>query len=197
MKIGITVRTAIISGIMCLGVAPAAHAGLAANGSGVWRFFGNCVDCAIQAERQNFPVTATLTLQNYVQGAALANANFVSFVYDGSNLLTPFTVSRPAGGSITVPNNYNLVTFSGNLTNGGAESFDLAFGTVGGYFRMQLNRSWQTCVANCGGGPSDLGNGGNLVLGNAQTVPEPGTYALMAVGLAIVGYVSRRRQRIS
>ena len=180
MRSGLKARTAIMIGMMLLGISSSAKAGVVLlNGSGAWRFFGNCQDCAIGGR----PVTATLTLQNYIQGTALANANFVSFVYDGSNLLLPYSV--PSAGLA-------FVSLTGNLTDGGSESVFLRFG-FGGFFDMIPDRRWATCGVGCFN-DNDNGNAGNFVLG-AQTVPEPASYALMALGLAGVAVVSRRRQR--
>ena len=200
MRVGTKVRGAIISGMMLLGVAPSAHAGALLNGSGAWRFFGNCVDCVAPGQPPQ-PVTATLTLQNYIQGTALTNANFVSFRYDGSNLLPlGYTVSLASMGVTVVPN-FVFTSLTGNLLEGSTEGLDLRFNAANGFFTLfSANRAWQTCIGtrigtplpNC---PNDLGNSGNLVLNNAQTVPEPATYALMAVGLAALGVASRRRKR--
>ena len=196
MRVGTKVRGAILSGMMFLGVAPSAHAGLVLNGSGAWRFFGNCVDCVAVGQPPQ-GVTATLTLQNYIQGTALTNANFVSFRYDGSNLLPPgYTVSLASMGISVVPN-YIFTSLTGNLTAGGSEGVNLGFNGPYGFFTLSsANRAWQTCtgtpIPNC---PDDLGNSGNFILNNAQTVPEPATYALMAVGLAALGVTSRKRKR--
>lgn len=189
MKIGTKVRAAATMMFLLFGVAAPAHAGSLPflNGSGVWRFFGNCQDCAFRAEQTNYPVTATLTLQNYVQGFALTNANFVSFQYDGSNLLPAYTVT---GASLSP---LNFISLTGTLWDGGPENFSLAFGPTG-YFNMQADRNWQTCVTAVGNcSPADYGDRGNLSLGNS-TVPEPATYVLMAAGLGVLGIASRRRK---
>lgn len=186
MRVGSRARSAFVIGLMLLGVSSQAHATLALiPGSGVWRFFGNCTDCAGTAFRDvaPYPVTATLTLQNYIQGQTLVNSNFVSFAYGGSNLLLPYTV----------PTQFAFGNLSGNLINGGSESLFLTFSS-GGYFDMRSNRTWSTCAAgvNC---PADYGTNGNLVFDGPSTVPEPGTYALLAFGLGTLGVASKLKRR--
>ncbi len=184
MRVGSRTRTAFVIGLMMLGVSSQAHATLALiPGSGVWRFFGNCTDCAgtVFGDVAPYPVTATLTLQNYIQGQTLVNSNFVSFAYGGSNLLLPYTV----------PTSFAFVGLTGNLTNGGVEELRLTFSS-GGYFDMRSSRTWSTCAAgvNC---PLDYGTNGNLVLDT--TVPEPSSYALLAFGLGTLGVASTLKKR--
>lgn len=58
-----------------------------------FNFSGNCEDCAIAGELSSYAVTARLVLQNYFQGNTISAANFVSFVYGGSNLLPAYSIS--------------------------------------------------------------------------------------------------------
>ncbi len=183
MKVGHRSRTAIVMGMMLLGMSAKAHATVASPLS-VWRFFGNCVDCGYRNNVTSYAVTATLTLQNYMQGATLNNSNFVSFVYNGSNLLPTYTVP-----SVSLA----FVGLVGNLTNGGSENIELTFGS-GGYFRMQTYRSWQTCTSSCDTN-DDYGNIGNLVLDGPRTIPEPGTYALLVFGLGSLGVAGKLKGR--
>ena len=185
MRVGSKSRTAIVLGMMLFGMSSQAHAVLAVplNGSGVWRFSGNCTDCATRNETPFYAVTATLTLQNYLQGTALSNTNFVSFVYGGSNLLSSYAVPTP----------FTFGNLSGNLTAGGTESLFLNFNS-GGYFYMQTDKTWATCASNCAIA-ADYGTNGNLRLDGPSTVPEPGTYALLAFGLGTLGVASKFKRR--
>ncbi len=193
MRVGSKSLTAIALGMMLFGVSSQARAATipSLNGSGAWRFSGNCIDCAAGNGTLLFPVTATLTLKDYTQGVALTNTNFVSFVYDGSNLLYSYAVPIP----------YTFGSLSGNLTAGGTESLFLNFNSggfldfnSGGYFYMTTGKTWETCDYNCGVA-ADYGTNGNLRLDGPSTVPEPGTYALLAFGLGTLGVASKFKGR--
>src|SRR5215469_17310633 len=72
-------------------------------------FSGLCDDCAgaligsgpFHAQNDGIfqSVTGTLVLQNFVPDVPLNNSNFSSFTYNGSSILSPFTVT--SGASIT------------------------------------------------------------------------------------------------
>ena len=53
-------------------------------------FTGACTDCY----DGHASVSATLVLSNYTLGSAIGVGNFVSFTYNGSDLILPFTVTR-------------------------------------------------------------------------------------------------------
>jgi len=59
-------------------------------------------------------------------------------------------------------------------------------------FTIDLNGNPQFDPSRIGGGP--LGSGPSVVL---SSVPEPGTYALMLGGLALVGWSARRRRAVT
>lgn len=92
------------------------------------------------------------------------------------------------------------VTFTPSTTSGaGTESFadsvgladlGLAF-QVGadGILRVEFHESYVDDV-----NPDGVWNSGTLTVGFTQAVPEPSTYGLMALGLAVVGVAARRRR---
>lgn len=137
----------------------------------VFEFSGICLDCI-------GTVTGKLTLQNYVPGTEIDIPNFVSFVYDGSDLLAPFSVSAN-----------DLEFFDGALNADGT----LATSVINfGSFQTSASNSDDFFIRNNGFwviGSSDFGNSGQFT---PALVPAPATLALLSLGLA--GLQLRRRR---
>ena len=200
---GQRIRTGIAAAFLMMAAASAAEAQ-----QSIWRFTGNCIDCADALELSSYKATATLTLQDYLSGE-LNDNHFVSFVYDGSNLIDEYLVDAQNFGGM-----------AGNLT-ASPQSFAIAFGARGffvlgfgggGNGELLISEptinagQWATCPDSdvpvessfsCSElVPDDFGNNGAFVMDKpTTTVPEPGTYALMAMGLGALTIVTRRRQR--
>jgi hypothetical protein len=171
----------------------------------VFEVNANCTDCAQASGQNSFPVKGTLTLSNYTAGEELSDANFVSFVYGGSNLLGAYSVTNSGNDANSATTDYVFSAISGVLAAMRA-SFDVEifFQQTGSFsdfepifnFSTSANGSFDTCAPSAinsaescfFGSPSDFGNNAiwNPVSAPGQ-VPLPGTVALLLAGLLGVG----------
>jgi hypothetical protein len=140
----------------------------------VVNFTGFCeVDCSNTA-------TGVLTLQNYALGDFLSSSNFVSFSYS-SNVL-----------SFTISSGDSLLSVGGSIAGNGANS--VGIGNADHFFESQNSGLW--CVDNsafCNQLQNDdAGTEGTWEV-SARGVPEPGSFALAAIGMAGLLLVATRR----
>jgi hypothetical protein len=198
----------------CLAIAFGTFSAQSARGTVTYAFTGDCIDCAAAASTASFPVAALLTLRDYRPGEALREDHFLSFSYAGSNLVTPFTISRENFLESTerrFEGSFN-VAFATNFAAGSPEfqtAFVLRLLTPQArppYRCTELGR--QTLGSICAAtqefafatGPSTP----DWFLGLQpadygatyawRVAPEPSTELLLAVGLAGLAVASRRRK---
>jgi hypothetical protein len=134
-------------------------------------FSGVCQDCMGDAG-------AELTLLNYTPGQTIDASNFVSFHYDGTNLLEAFTVTAADADYV----NGDLTTLPG------PNNFYLASDSE--FFSSSSFGNW------CVGGACDSDYGFQHTW-SISGVPEPTTWFLIIVGIAGVGLVMRRAKATS
>lgn len=132
------------------------------------------------------PVSAQLTLMNYTQGTPINSpADFVSFTYDGSNLLPAFTLTDKSFGlgilDINIP----------TILPGFAEVDLLA--DAGVFSSQAVGGSW--CAASMPQSNCSLDNGFDGTWTLAATVAEPPSLVLLAVGLVGFGWMVRWRSQ--
>ncbi len=142
-----------------------------------YSFAGVCNDCTGS-------VTAKLILVgSYTRGSDLDPSDLVSFTYGGSDLLPSFTITQATVGGLfgnipaTLPGPADLFIYSG----------DGDFGSTGA---GNPDRSGQWCAGI--GCAADQGING---VWSAGGVPEPGSWALMMVGVFGLGAAMRVRRR--
>ena len=152
------------------GVAPASATVVAPGADQVFEFSGVCSDCTGIG-------TGELTLSStYTLGAPVTKANFISFHYDGTDLQDEFTIA-----------NSDVASIGGSIMPGPADFHVYNSEQFG--FRSLLNGSWFIGYTT----PADFGPNGSF--GIASSVPEPATWALMAVGFAALGLAGSRARK--
>jgi hypothetical protein len=141
-------------------------------------FTGVCSDC-------NGTAHAELVLKDYTLGDAMEDANLVSFTYDGTNLLSGFTITPSSPGLYLYgvidgpfPAAENVIVFS-----------------TSAFFESSSGGSWCAGLV-CGG---DQGSVSQWSIGVAA-VPEAATWAMMVlgfggIGFALSGVTQGRRQQ--
>jgi len=146
----------------------------ASAGTIVYDFTGTCTDCYSGSGN----ATGELTLlDTYQLGQAITSGNFVSFHYDGTNLLSPFTISL---------GDTNLF-LSGSMST--VPGFDtVSFNSVNGTFLADsASGNW------CAGPGCASDQGGNGIFTGAVSTPEPGSIGLVLTGLAAMLWRAKRR----
>lgn len=140
--------------------------------STTFSFSGTCSDCRGVALGQ-------LTLAGFYHfGDEITSANFLSFRYEGTDLLPAYTITSPYSSTLT-----------GSITSAGpaAGRFFVEDGVH--FFRSATDGSWSTGLDNV----ADYGTLGSYAGLASSAVPEPAGWALMLSGFGAIGLALRGR----
>ena len=171
-------------GLLLFTLAPARAAVV---GITTYEFSANCLDCAAKAGTTDYIVHGQLVLSaSYVLGTPIPPPDFISFTYDGSNLIPAFTIynsTLPA-----VAGEYAGTLLSGELpaTLPGPPAANIEL-------QLMLQPSFKVLILTTGtwsvGSAADYGD--NAIF----AVPEPSTWAMLLLGFAGLVYAGRRSAR--
>lgn len=84
----------------------------------------------------------------------------------------------------------------GSTNASGTSWTELGSGTGGGIVNFDLTGYNQIVIGDPYLANQSTGTSNNIVLMSVTTVPEPGTLALLAVGLAAIGFAVKRRRKL-
>jgi hypothetical protein len=125
-------------------------------------------------------VSAVLVLQGgYTPGTDLTNGDLVSLTYNGSNLLSPFTIDQSSDG----------LSISGQIPATLPSAADFAIVDSVTQLRTFSSGFW------CAGQACGFDFGGRGLWSNG--VPEPDAWAMMIVGTLGLGAMLRTRRRLA
>jgi hypothetical protein len=104
----------------------------------------------------------------------------------------------PSGVDLGRSLKYSGLAFSSNGTLLSLGSLDAASGAL---YSLNTATGAATSLSGTGlpygGGPIHFGEDGGLAFASATAIPEPGSFALLAVGLVVVGFgIMRRRKSV-
>jgi hypothetical protein len=163
----------------------------------VFYFTANCTDCAITANTGSYAVSGQLTVDGLTKpGDAITYANFISFVYQQTNLQHAFSVTLSGSDADAQTDDYKLEGVSGSLAGSLPGSSDLALSFSGnGFFNSDVKGNFELC-AKLTGCPlvqiKDYGTQASFsnTPGSISDIPEPSSFAL--VGLALLALRAHR-----
>ena len=204
-----TFFTALALTCLGLGAAPVFATALPTT---TFNFVGNCEDCAQALQQGAYEVTGSLVLQGYSVGnGSFGNANFMSFSYGGSNLVSAFTwtpgnvsfVDGYFGGNAQNLDHYvNIVTNTTVLEDQSSVfSYFTSFRPEDSGYRFVLGTvTTPPCIDDPDNGfvckPDDFVRDygtSNWSTNAPQPVPEPGSLLLVGAAMMALGLARRRK----